>query len=167
MSSFHRSWKWLYTYCEQVRNVVLQTKPATFMLSALYIEVGLLEILQYPITNILLGLKPRNTNQGEISGKPSTGGTSMCWARSISGKLQCSLQRVESRSTHWYFSNVPLNTYFREKKQRKEKFDVVKAVHEAEYSNLKRPIDPKTKRPIEPAHKFEVTIEGDSISQRK
>lgn len=51
--------------------------------------------------------------------------------------------------------------------QRKEKFDVVKAVHEAEYANLKRPIDPKTKRPIEPAHKFEVTIEGDSISQRK
>ncbi|EEA26558.1 hypothetical protein EYB25_003790 [Talaromyces marneffei] len=54
-----------------------------------------------------------------------------------------------------------------EKKQRKEKFDVVKAVHEAEYSNLKRPIDPKTKQPIEPAHKFEVSIEGDSISQRK
>ncbi|KUL90214.1 hypothetical protein ZTR_01897 [Talaromyces verruculosus] len=54
-----------------------------------------------------------------------------------------------------------------EKKQRKEKFDVVKAVHEAEYSNLKRPTDPKTKRPVEPAHKFEVTIEGDSISQRK
>ncbi|OKL60816.1 hypothetical protein UA08_03187 [Talaromyces atroroseus] len=54
-----------------------------------------------------------------------------------------------------------------EKRQRKQNFDVVKAVHEAEYSHLQRPIDPKTKRPIEPAHKFEVSIEGDSISQRK
>lgn len=108
-----------------------------------------------------------NIKQDEISAKPSTDGTSMCWARNISGKLQCSLQRVESRSTPIYSPRVPLTTIGREKKQRKEKFDVVKAVHEAEYSNLKRPIDPKTKQPIEPAHKFEVSIEGDSISQRK
>jgi arginine-tRNA-protein transferase len=55
----------------------------------------------------------------------------------------------------------------REKKQRKQNFDLLTAVHAAEYSNLKRPVDPKTKKPIEPAHKFEVNIEGDSISQRK
>jgi arginine-tRNA-protein transferase len=69
-----------------------------------------------------------------------------------------------------YSSLIPLgctDRVFREKKQRKEKFDVIKAVHEAEYSYLQRPIDPKTKQPIEPAHKFEVSIEGDSISQRK
>lgn len=55
----------------------------------------------------------------------------------------------------------------REKKYRKCNFDVVKAVHEAEYSHVKRPIDPATKRPLEPAHRFEVNLEGDSVSQAK
>ncbi|KAJ5318864.1 Arginyl-tRNA--protein transferase 1 [Penicillium brevicompactum] len=54
-----------------------------------------------------------------------------------------------------------------EKKHRKCNFDVLSAVHESEYSNIKRPIDPATKLPIEPAHRFEVTIEGDSVSQAK
>lgn len=55
----------------------------------------------------------------------------------------------------------------REKKYRKCNFDLLSAVHEAEYSNVKRPIDPVTKRPLEPAHRFEVNIEGDSNSQSK
>lgn len=55
----------------------------------------------------------------------------------------------------------------REKRHRKCNFDVVSAVHESEYSNIKRPIDPTTKRPLEPAHRFEVNIEGDSVSQAK
>jgi hypothetical protein len=55
----------------------------------------------------------------------------------------------------------------REKKRRQQGFDLVQEVHASEYANLPRPIDPKTKKPIEPAHKFEVTIEGDSLSQRK
>ncbi|KAF7128588.1 hypothetical protein CNMCM5793_003376 [Aspergillus hiratsukae] len=54
-----------------------------------------------------------------------------------------------------------------EKKHRKCNFDLLTAVHEAEYSNVKRPIDPKTKKLLEPAHRFEVNIEGDSISQAK
>ncbi|RDW90334.1 arginyltransferase [Aspergillus mulundensis] len=54
-----------------------------------------------------------------------------------------------------------------EKKHRKCTFDVVDAVHEVEYSNVKRPIDPKTKRPLEPAHRFEINIEGDTVSQAK
>ncbi|KAJ5928420.1 Arginyl-tRNA-protein transferase [Penicillium verhagenii] len=54
-----------------------------------------------------------------------------------------------------------------EKKHRKCNFDLLSAVHEAEYSNLKRPIDPATKRALEPAHRFEVNIEGDSVSQAK
>ncbi|KAJ5688724.1 hypothetical protein N7462_003116 [Penicillium macrosclerotiorum] len=54
-----------------------------------------------------------------------------------------------------------------EKRHRKCNFDVVSSVHETEYSNVKRPIDPDTKRPLEPAHKFEVNIEGDSVSQAK
>jgi arginyl-tRNA---protein transferase len=56
---------------------------------------------------------------------------------------------------------------FREKKRRKQNFDLLTVIHEAEYRNVKRLIDPETKRPIEPAHKFEVTLESDSISQRK
>lgn len=55
----------------------------------------------------------------------------------------------------------------REKKYRKCNFDVVKAVDEAEYSHVERPIDPTTKRPLEPAHRFEVNLEGDSVSQAK
>jgi arginine-tRNA-protein transferase len=55
----------------------------------------------------------------------------------------------------------------REKKLRKCNFDLLAAVHEADYSNVKRPIDPKTKKLLEPAHRFEVNIEGDSISQAK
>ncbi|KAJ5647002.1 arginine-tRNA-protein transferase [Penicillium lividum] len=54
-----------------------------------------------------------------------------------------------------------------EKKYRKCNFDLLSAVHEAEYGNVKRPIDPATKRPLEPAHRFEVNIEGDSVSQAK
>ncbi|KAJ5955794.1 hypothetical protein N7501_010073 [Penicillium viridicatum] len=54
-----------------------------------------------------------------------------------------------------------------EKKHRKCNFDLLSAVHESEYGHIKRPIDPATKHPIEPAHRFEVTIEGDSVSQAK
>ncbi|KAJ5755551.1 arginine-tRNA-protein transferase [Penicillium manginii] len=54
-----------------------------------------------------------------------------------------------------------------EKKFRKCNFDVLTAVHESEYSHIKRPIDPSTKRAIEPAHRFEVNIEADSPSQAK
>ncbi|KAE8147746.1 Arginyl-tRNA-protein transferase [Aspergillus avenaceus] len=54
-----------------------------------------------------------------------------------------------------------------EKKHRKCNFDLLTSVHEVEYSNVKRPIDPKTKKCLEPAHRFEVNLEGDSISQAK
>ncbi|OQD61706.1 hypothetical protein PENPOL_c015G09437 [Penicillium polonicum] len=54
-----------------------------------------------------------------------------------------------------------------EKKHRKCNFDLLSAVHQSEYGHIKRPIDPATKHPIEPAHRFEVTIEGDSVSQAK
>ncbi|KAL4803532.1 arginine-tRNA-protein transferase [Aspergillus unguis] len=54
-----------------------------------------------------------------------------------------------------------------EKKNHKQNFDLIDAVHRAEYSNVKRPIDPKTKKTLEPAHKFEINIEGDTVSQAK
>lgn len=66
------------------------------------------------------------------------------------------------------FRKLPrLTASCREKRHRKCHFDLQSAVHEAEYSNVKRPIDPATKRPLEPAHKFEVNLEGDSVSQAK
>lgn len=55
----------------------------------------------------------------------------------------------------------------REKKHRKCNFDLLPAVHESEYSYIKRPVDPETNRPLEPAHRFEVNLEGDSVSQAK
>ncbi len=54
-----------------------------------------------------------------------------------------------------------------EKRKRRAKFDILDAVHASEYSSLKRPIDPSTKKPIEPAHKFEVTLESDAFSVAK
>jgi arginyl-tRNA---protein transferase len=33
--------------------------------------------------------------------------------------------------------------------------------------NVKRPIDKETKEPIEPAHKFEVTLEPDTFTEEK
>ena len=56
---------------------------------------------------------------------------------------------------------------FREKKRQKNVFDVCKAVHESEYQQVKRPIDTRTKKPIEPAHKFEVTLGPDNFTEEK
>ena len=53
------------------------------------------------------------------------------------------------------------------KRQKRDKFDVVEAVHGAEYDRLPRPTDKKTKQPIEPAHKLEVSLEADSCTKEK
>ncbi|PSK36119.1 hypothetical protein B9Z65_5934 [Elsinoe australis] len=45
-----------------------------------------------------------------------------------------------------------------EKKQQKQGFDLIHAIHEAEVSNLK---------PVEPDHRFEVTLEPDTFSEEK
>jgi arginine-tRNA-protein transferase len=47
----------------------------------------------------------------------------------------------------------------REKKRQRNTFDFVGAVHESEYANVKRPPDP--------AHHFEVTLEPDQFSREK
>ena len=56
---------------------------------------------------------------------------------------------------------------FREKKRRRNLFDVCLAVHESEYTRVKRPVDTRTKEPIEPAHRFEVTLEPDTFTEEK
>lgn len=53
----------------------------------------------------------------------------------------------------------------REKKRRKNTFDVCEAVHECEY--VRRPIDTRTEEPVEPAHKFEVALEPDTFTEEK
>ncbi len=55
----------------------------------------------------------------------------------------------------------------REKRQQRSTFDLQKSVHEAEYRQVKRPIDSQTKEPIEPAHKFEVSLEPDNFTDEK
>lgn len=53
------------------------------------------------------------------------------------------------------------------KRQKRDKFDVAEAVHKAEYSCVPRPVGKKTHTPIEPAHKFEVTLEPDNCTKEK
>ena len=55
----------------------------------------------------------------------------------------------------------------REKRRRRNNFDVCQAVHESEYCFLRRPIDNRVKEPIEPAHKFEVALEPDDFTEEK
>ncbi|KAL9640229.1 MAG: hypothetical protein Q9164_000416 [Protoblastenia rupestris] len=55
----------------------------------------------------------------------------------------------------------------REKRKQRNTFELCRSVHEAEYANVKRPIDLRTKEPIEPARKFEVNLEADSYTAEK
>ncbi|KAK5531457.1 Arginyl-tRNA--protein transferase 1 [Vermiconidia calcicola] len=57
--------------------------------------------------------------------------------------------------------------FFREKRRNRGTFDLLTAVHKAEYGNVKRPVNKKTGKPIEPAHKFEINLEGDSCTKEK
>ncbi|KAL8759182.1 MAG: hypothetical protein Q9199_000940 [Rusavskia elegans] len=54
-----------------------------------------------------------------------------------------------------------------EKKWRKNRFDLLTAVHEVESPRLQRPTDPKTQEPIRPAHEFEVRLESDNYTEEK
>ncbi|KAM5454371.1 Arginyl-tRNA--protein transferase 1 [Microsporum audouinii] len=54
-----------------------------------------------------------------------------------------------------------------EKKHHNQTFDLIERVHEMEYPSLSRPVNPKSKRTIEPAHRFEVNLESDSFSVAK
>ena len=46
-------------------------------------------------------------------------------------------------------------------------FDLLRAVHEGEYTNIKRPIDTRSKKTIEPSHQFEVVLEPDAFTTEK
>ena len=53
------------------------------------------------------------------------------------------------------------------KRQERGRFDVVDAVHKAEYERLPKPMGKKTGEAIVPAHKLEVNLEADSCTQEK
>ena len=55
----------------------------------------------------------------------------------------------------------------KEKREKRDKFDLLSSVHAAELPNVKKPVDPSTKKSIEPAHKFEVTLEAADFSTEK
>lgn len=54
-----------------------------------------------------------------------------------------------------------------EKRRRRDCFSLSETVLGCEYINVKRPVDKRTKEPIEPAHKFEVTLEPDLFTKEK
>jgi len=54
-----------------------------------------------------------------------------------------------------------------EKRRNRGTFDLLTAVHKAEYDNVKRPVNKKTGKLIEPTHKFEINLEGDSCTKEK
>ncbi|OCT54209.1 arginine-tRNA-protein transferase [Cladophialophora carrionii] len=57
--------------------------------------------------------------------------------------------------------------FCREKRRLRGCFDLSLAVHKAEYDKISRPKDKRTGNPIEPAHKFEVNLEGDTFTKEK
>ena len=54
-----------------------------------------------------------------------------------------------------------------EKQRRKTIFDLQASVHASEYSDLEKPVDPKTKERVEPAHRIDIKLESDSFSKEK
>jgi hypothetical protein len=58
-----------------------------------------------------------------------------------------------------------VGTSDQEKKLRRDQFDLSKAVHEAEYAHLQKPIDPATQKLLEPDHRFVVTLEPDEFTE--
>lgn len=54
-----------------------------------------------------------------------------------------------------------------EKRLQRAQFDLSGSVRTSEYRTVKRPLLPRTKEPIEPAHVFEVTLEPDDFTEEK
>lgn len=54
-----------------------------------------------------------------------------------------------------------------EKKRSRNCFSLSETLLGCEYINVKKPVDKWTKEPIEPAHKFEVTLEPDLFTKEK
>ncbi|KAI9820597.1 MAG: Arginyl-tRNA--protein transferase 1 [Pycnora praestabilis] len=57
--------------------------------------------------------------------------------------------------------------YNSEKAYRRNEFDLCRTVHESEASNLKWPLNPAAENPVQPDHKFEVTMEPSTFTEEK
>ena len=55
----------------------------------------------------------------------------------------------------------------REKKDLASRYELRQKIHEAEYAQVKKPIDTRNKEPIQPAYRFEVNIEPNSFTPEK
>ena len=78
--------------------------------------------------------------------------------RGISSKPASDTQRAKSTYTLDMLTGDCANAY-RQKKSEKNTFDLLTTIHESEYTN---------KKPgLEPAHRFEVTLEPDTFSEEK
>ncbi|KAI4163126.1 MAG: hypothetical protein LQ342_003254 [Letrouitia transgressa] len=93
------------------------------------------------------------------------------WNRFILGedyRFQAAKSYPKTRDWHYVYHVLNLGFLLhREKRRCKSYFAVCKAVHESEYSFVKKPFDSKTKQVIEPAHTFEVSLEPDSFTEEK
>lgn len=104
--------------------------------------------------------------QEENKDRQSIVGTTIYSVLSIRGKLQCSVQNPASMQGHFTCEDL-LTSHCRAKRKNRTVFNLTNAVHKSEYSSIPRPTEKKTKRPIEPAHKFEVTLEPDKFTKEK
>ena len=72
---------------------------------------------------------------------------------------------LPSATELWFYE--PVWRTSREKRRRRDRFDLNDSIHASEYGNVKKPFNVQTKIPIEPAHRFEVTLEPDSFTEEK
>ena len=126
------------------------------------------------------------SSRGKIREKPSTNGIATSLVGITSSMQRDCVPNQGSQSLLFHRNVERLNSlgyldaawllltvtdvlyfYFREKKKRRNHFDLGRVVHEAEYKNVKKPIDTRTKSILEPAHKFEVNLEPDSFTAEK
>jgi len=77
---------------------------------------------------------------------------------------RCCVRCLESA---FPISTLSTINHARAKRTKRDKFDLTEAVHKSEYTNLAKPIGKKSHKPIEPAHKFEVTLESDKFTPEK
>lgn len=97
----------------------------------------------------------------------------MSLVRNMSGKLPGYALRPDSTLSILeglypsFFGLADPDASIREKKLRRDHFDLSEAVHEAEFAHLQRPIDPATQEALEPDHHFTVTLESDGFTEEK
>ncbi|SLM35879.1 Arginine-tRNA-protein transferase, C-terminal [Lasallia pustulata] len=107
----------------------------------------------------------RTSNRQKTKGKLSTDGINISLAKTTDKRLLDCVRRHGSTLAPEIVVYIDLRSL--EKKWRRNHFDLGELAHEAEYKNVKRPTSRLTKEPIEPEHRFEVTLEPDNFTEEK